>query len=179
MWIRLDDSLHDDPRVLGLDLGSFGLLIHALIWSGRHLADGRVPRNVFTMRARRATDRHLTGLERAGLLARDGDTFVICPDLVALQPSRADVLADREKWRDRQRRSRASRTDSDVTDGPVTGSVTRDKPVTYGPVTRESRVPVPSRPGTTQDQVHRADARKAVKKKASKLPPEDGAFGAR
>jgi hypothetical protein len=164
-WIRLDDDHHDDPRILAVSLSAVGLLHVALGWSCRQLGDGWVPAVFLESRARRATDRILRELSARKLVtaeARDGvPGWRIAADLVALQPSREEVLRDRENARERQRRSRLSRSGHSVTHGGNAEPSRCDSAVTDPVVTPVSQDPGPSRPVPDRSTKSRAGAQRS------------------
>jgi len=155
-WVRVDDTLCDDPRILAVPLDAFGLLHVGLGWSNRHLTDGFVADALFRSRAKRATDRLLSALAAHQLVTpceRDGvPGWRLAADLVALQPTREQVLKDRADARERQQKHRQSQRDERVTTPTVTPASRRDRPVTETPVTTLSHDPVPSRPDPLVDQ---------------------------
>lgn len=45
-WIKLDQSMPDNPKVMPLSDSAFRLYITALCWTARHKKDGRLPKGV-------------------------------------------------------------------------------------------------------------------------------------
>jgi hypothetical protein len=109
-WVRVDDHLDDDPRVVTVGPAGAGLLILLLVYSNKMLTDGFAAEAVVRQKSIGLpnADEVLDGMIGVGLLRkseRDGITgFQIADDLVRLQPSRASVLADREAAKQRKER---------------------------------------------------------------------------
>jgi hypothetical protein len=107
-WVKLDDSLVDDPRVMAAGWPAFGVLVAMLIYSNQKLRDGLLsPGDV---------DRLVTADEmalvrrllRVGLLSKVPAGYLIAPDIQAHQPSREQVELQRaqakvrkERWKER------------------------------------------------------------------------------
>ena len=112
-WFKVDDSFHGHPKVLGLSDAAVALWLKAGTWL-RSLG----------YRERVAHELVAAGLWRTlhdGWLFHDWDEY---------QPSRAQVLAEREAARKRQERARHKSRDrssgrfSVIDGGAVTGDVT-------------------------------------------------------
>jgi len=142
-WAKLDDAILDNAKIIMA--GPAGLLLHvaAITWCARNLTDGRIPK-----RRVRSLVSGLDGLGTAiaapPAIGPDEDGF--CPldaneiaaelatiglwhdrgdywelhDYLVYNPSRAKVLADREKTRQRVEKHRKRRRNA-VSNGPVTG----------------------------------------------------------
>jgi len=118
-WIRLDDDFGDHPKLVAA--GPLACLLHvrALVYCGRHMTDGRIPRNIIGSLVDWATDGVSEGktgeppnnyelaerLVAAGLWERDGTGYVI-HDYLEYNPSRAKILEERAKTAERVRRHR-------------------------------------------------------------------------
>ena len=130
-WVRLDDSFADHPKIA--EAGPLAAWLHtkALIYCGRHLTDGRIPKAVVVslvdwtsvLMGNGVTNAHPDNLTLAaalvsvGLWHEDGAAFQI-HDYLQYQPSRAEVLAEREKTKARVQRFRARNVvTSTVTNG--------------------------------------------------------------
>jgi hypothetical protein len=118
VWLKVDDSLSDHPKVVTVPLRAMGLWVLAGAWSGRHLTDGHVP--VSMLPAFRANRRDAQALVDAGLWQKveqqpgeqpRGDLYVF-HDWQDWQPSRVQVLANRDALARRQRALRARRATS-------------------------------------------------------------------
>lgn len=105
VWVKLDDGFPDHEKVVGLSDGAFRAYVTALCGSARVLTDGRIGKErikVWIGAARRVDE-----LLNAGLLERDEDGELRIHDYLRFNPSRAQVLAEREAAAERMRRSRS------------------------------------------------------------------------
>lgn len=101
-WVRIDDTLHDHPKVYrlpaSLRLHCLGAWVLAICYASRHLTDGEVP--VAWLRAEGATTRQIAALVSAGFLDKtDGDGVVWVHNFLDYNPSREQVEARREDTR--------------------------------------------------------------------------------
>lgn len=142
VWFRADDGLIDNRKVRQLrhdKRAAMGVWLLAGVWSGRNLRDGFVPDDVLDELdevTKTGGHRYAQRLIDVGLWARveastDGSGYQF-HDWGQCNPMAADVLLDREKTAERQRKSRQKRrsdagqfTASDDID--VTDDVTRDR----------------------------------------------------
>lgn len=110
-WVRLDVDYFSNPKTL--EAGPLGRAAHlaSICWVGRHLTDGEIPAQAIPMILRDAgAPRKATELLiGAGLWVPNGGSSLELHDFVEMNGSRADVEAEREAWRERQRRARARR----------------------------------------------------------------------
>lgn len=131
-WVRLDDQFHMRPRVRSAGPEGRALFIAGLCYSSQNLTDGHLPAPAIPLVAAMAevapsvADR----LVEIGLWDSAPDGYQII-DFLSYNPSRQQVIAEREAGAERQRRSRASRKmsrrDSAVTSGdpvPVPKEIT-------------------------------------------------------
>lgn len=136
VWFKVDDRFVNHPKWMALDdddkLACIGLWTALGAWSAGYLTDGRVPDRVVA--GWRDGIRLAALLVDAGLLSRTANGYQF-HDWRDWQPTKAEVLAERERWRVNQEKSRRKR-----------GTVTDDTPVSLRGVTGESTGPVPSRP---------------------------------
>src|SRR3954471_15527211 len=103
MWVRIDDTFGDDPRIMSAGVAAAGVLLLGLCFSNRTLGDGWVPaaviRRLFDGSRAEAEVETITRLLQLGLLQeaeRNGIAgYQIHQDLVKLQPTRADVERQR------------------------------------------------------------------------------------
>jgi hypothetical protein len=130
-WLRLDDAFGDHPKVIGLSDRAFRAHVMGLLYCARHLTDGVVPRAAVP----KTTAVH--ELERAGLWTATRGGGWLIHDFLDYNPSKADVLADREQWREQRvaagkaRAAHAQRTagrfapagDQRSTSGPLASSL--------------------------------------------------------
>jgi hypothetical protein len=170
-WVKLDDAFLDHPKFLEAGPLAGYLCIAAIAWSNRNLTDGFVPR---------AQVRRLVDFDGIALSVFDGELSGVVEDADAVelaerlcacklwgeveggwrihdyhewQRTSEEIIAARDDARARQRRSRATRTESaarhsvadvsqrdfSVTNAPVTGVSQRDTPVTHSEVTAVSQ----------------------------------------
>lgn len=128
-WFKVDDGFAFHPKAIMAGNAALGLWVRAGAWCGANLTDGALPKNMigtFGAQARDAKKLVAVGL---WVETESGYQFHGWDEM---QPSKADVEADRaanrkrqQEWRDRKRNA--------VTDG-VTDSVTDD--VSNDPPTR-------------------------------------------
>jgi hypothetical protein len=118
-WIRLPDTIIDDPDLLELSSHAFRIYISMTSWSGKHLTDGVVPvgmiRHVCAMIPRTSRPRAVQELIDSGLFLDHGDSIEI-KDYLVHQRSKAEVDRDRETNRQKQADHRARQSN------PVTNS---------------------------------------------------------
>lgn len=125
-WVKLSDDLYADPRVAEAGASAFGLLVAMLCYSNHMLMDGFVPAamagRLVTPDARQSTEKMIDRLGSARLLTpvnRNGiDGYAITPDLVAMQPTREQVEADRhaakarkDRWKEREQNRKGTATE--------------------------------------------------------------------
>lgn len=90
-WVQIDDDYPDHPKVIGLSDAAFRLHVRALCYCNRHLTDG-VPAVAFWKGNEEARDEFFG----AGLLDHVRGVYRL-HDFHLYQPSRAQILAKREK----------------------------------------------------------------------------------
>lgn len=140
MWFKVDDAWHSHPKVAQCSFAARGLWVTAGSWCSQHLTDGAVPKVM--LRQWGAKSVFATELVAAGLwtTTQNGWQF---HDWMRMNPSKKDVVEQRDKVADRQRKWR-------VTNASVTRDETSDKSVTNASVDRLSRTrgsrPDPTRP---------------------------------
>lgn len=98
-WVRLDDSFAEHPKVIGLSDAAFRTHVNAICYCNRQLTDGRVP----SVLGNGCTEELLD----AGVWERNGSGFLV-HDYLDYQPSKEEVLAEREKAAERMRRLRSN-----------------------------------------------------------------------
>jgi len=134
-WIKLTDDWSEDPRIVEAGDDGGWLWVLAVSWSARNLTDGHIPARqllrLSTLPDVVAVAERLVSIELFEASPKGGWQVA---NYHRYQPTRSDVMAQREQAADRQRRRR-------------TGSVTRDIGVTSGErgevVTREFSTPTP------------------------------------
>lgn len=102
-WFKVDDTWWAHPKTLMLSEGAVALWVRAGSWSAQNLTDGHVPKAAVRLLGAKAAA--ASELVAAGLWHANGDGWVF-HDWHAYQPSRAEVLARREKWRSKRRGQR-------------------------------------------------------------------------
>lgn len=137
-WFRLDDGMLGHPKwVRALRAGgseALHLWVALGTWSSHHLTDGMVPADMLSEipgpKSKRVRERALKALLGEGLLVQHIDGSVLLHDYLDYNPSRSEVLAERERKAKNQRDCRLGKT------------VTGDSPVSH----HVPSPPVPSRP---------------------------------
>ena len=138
-WFKVDDGFWSHPKVLELSPDAVALWVRAGSYSAAHLTDGLVKSS--TIRMLGANCDIADELVSAGLWAECEDGWVF-HDWSAYQPSRDQVLHEREKARERMRNVRANTT---RTFGSSSPSPSRPVPSRPDPVTsNEVTVPPPT-----------------------------------
>jgi len=136
MWVRLDDAMLDNPKIIAA--GPLGTLLHvaAIVWSARNLTDGFIPLGkVATLLNWAGALEHVTlESDGDGIMCTgrriDSEDFAyrlvdLClwhevpggfqiHDFLDYNRSKKQVLAERERWAARQEKQRESRRDSGV-----------------------------------------------------------------
>jgi len=109
-WIKLDDTLPNNPKILPLSNAGFRLYIEGLCYANQYLTDGFLTQAVI-----RRLDHDLAHLEliEAGLWD-EVEGGIQIHDYTEHQTSRADVRAKRDQSRDRVTRYR-EKSNADVT----------------------------------------------------------------
>lgn len=124
-WGKVDDRLYSSPKWLAAKKPARALWVTALSWSMDQLTDGHVPAHVLAVLD--GTRAEAADLVRVGLWHTTDDGWVF-HDWSDYQPSRAQVLAERDAAKKRQRRAREkareSRTRHAVTHTEVPPGVT-------------------------------------------------------
>lgn len=112
---RVDDGFQWHPKTAGMSLQAVGLWTLAGTWCARYLTDGYIPGDILQPMVGR-NRAALQELVDRNLLVEYADGFQF-HNWLQYQRSRADVEAERERWRVRQQRARQKRwgTDGDVT----------------------------------------------------------------
>ncbi len=146
-WTKHPDSHPDD--LWALSDAAYRLHDHATIWSNRMLTDGFIPDarvRVLVPRFSRGALREL--LDASLWRAVEGGYLLL--DFAAHQPSRADVLGERERWAEVKRRTRAARNQdgSGISPAGTTGESPGIRP--GGTPRRGPNVPSRTRPGGSE-----------------------------
>lgn len=147
-WVKLDDSFFDNATNRRLGPAGRDLFVAGLAYCAKGLTDGRIdkadlPLVLASAQAKKPT---VTALVGAGRWLDRGDHYEV-DQYLTYQPSKAQVTAEREAARERQRRARAkggeSRRDIDR-ESPGTDAVSNGPP---GPSRPGSSPPTPPQAG--------------------------------
>jgi len=84
-WVRLDDQFGEHPKIVGLSDRAFRAHVTGLLYCGRYLTDGRLPRGVLP------PARALAELVAAGLWTANGTGEYSIHDYLEYQPTREQV----------------------------------------------------------------------------------------
>lgn len=104
-WFKVDDTLAFHHKSIAAGNAAMGLWVRAGSWSMQMLTDGWIPIQVVTQLGTRAEARRLVS---AGLWDEKDDGFQF-HEWAQRQPTRVQVLADREAAAERKRKSREKR----------------------------------------------------------------------
>jgi hypothetical protein len=113
-WVRIDEEFPDHPKVVGAGPLGIAMQVAALCYCNRHLTDGFVPRSA----ARRLIDLDGLGVSAedvistmlgVGMWSRVDGGYQI-HDYDIYQPTRAQVLAERERNREAGRKGGLARS---------------------------------------------------------------------
>jgi hypothetical protein len=103
-WVRLDVDYFTNPKTVAAGLNGRALHLASIAWCGQQLTDGHIPA------AAVATIAHLAGIPTrsvpgtvtrvvaAGLWQQTEHDFYV-KDYLEVNPSKAKVEAERERWR--------------------------------------------------------------------------------
>jgi hypothetical protein len=113
-WFRVDDGMLDHPKWKRAIRSGGDAVVHLWLalgtWCSRHLTDGMVPADMLGEiagpRGKRTKERALRALLDERLLVSHIDGGVLLHDYLDYNPSRADVLAERERWARSKRKRR-------------------------------------------------------------------------
>lgn len=102
-WFKVDDGFWSHPKVLGLSAEAIALWVRAGSYSGKHLTDGYIGREVLLLL--RSDETYAIELVDAGLWTKAVNGFHF-HDWADYQDTREMVEKRRESWRTRQNRHR-------------------------------------------------------------------------
>jgi hypothetical protein len=164
-WVKLDDAILDNPKIIAAGPLGFALHVAAISWCGRNLTDGFIPKRrvpqlldlpslqvsettkVRVLHALTADDL-ATDLERIGLWHDRGEQWEV-HDFLVYNRSKEQVLTERLESRHRMRKSRS---------GEVPPNIPRSSPA---PVP----VPVPSERSESLLSIAAVPARRSARAK--------------
>lgn len=170
-WVKLDDKFYSHPKVASIEnkmLEAVGLHTLALSWSAAQLTDGFIPRPQAARLAGGNVDDLISALLQAGLWDNSERGYQI-HDYLDYNPSREQVLAQREAQKEAGRRTAAlrwGRSTDRSTDSSSYSSTDRSP--------HSSPVAPPIGDGVG-DECSRTRTR-THKSKSLEEPPEFGAF---
>ncbi|WP_370944045.1 hypothetical protein AB5J62_33730 [Amycolatopsis sp. cg5] len=118
-WFKVDDGFYDHPKVFDASDCTVALWTRAGSWSARNLTDGFVPSNL-PVRLCGDPDTAIRELVERGLWSRIRGGYKF-HDWTDYQPTRADVEAERERWRRNKARQRKARSPDIVSTGDTPG----------------------------------------------------------
>jgi hypothetical protein len=115
-WAKVDDRFHEHPKVIEVRAqggwAPIGLWLAALTWSNSNLTDGLIPASWVKLNNGMEHAEHLV---TAGLWIEDAETEGFrFKDFGDYQPSRADVIAKREKDLERKRKGCSARNPNGI-----------------------------------------------------------------
>lgn len=156
-WVKLDDSMPDHPKVVGLCDRAFRVHVTGISYCARHLTDGEIPEAV----GRSWGTRYVRELVLANLWHETDSGWEI-HDYLDYNPSRRKVLAEREAAKERRgkhRRSSGKQSQNQrKNSGRSSASPTRPVPVPDPQTSNHpsvARDPNPNQP--SQDQIYLAE----------------------
>ena len=123
-WFKVDDAFWSHPKTLALSKNAVALWVRAGSYSGNHLTNGVINRDVLPML--QGTTEDANELVNAGLWIDHIDGYVF-HDWEVYQPTRDSVEKQRESWRLRQQKSREkNEKNENIPSRPVPSTHTRE-----------------------------------------------------
>lgn len=150
-WVRIDDHFDEHPKIASVGPLGLALFVSGLAYCNRHLTDGFIPESVvdrlLTVRVFRPGEEkvsfmcigHYYGGNDPEIAAYEASAAIVSRwlveaglwesvdggyqvhDFLDYQPSKSEVMSEREGWRERKAKSRGeSRRDSPKSHGCVT-----------------------------------------------------------
>lgn len=161
-WGKFDDHMDENPKVAATHDSAFRLYVTAILYSNRSLSDGFIPAPMVRRLSTVAKpDKDAAALVRLGLWEPVDGGYRI-HDFHDFQPTKAQVLAEREatrqrvaNWRAGKKAASGNSTGNAVTNPVSNGGVT-DSPYPFPPPTPEN-VNVENRDSKTQQSVRGSD----------------------
>jgi hypothetical protein len=154
-WAKLCDSALTHPKLWGLPDDAFAFWIRAILYASAHLTDGLLDDRA--MRFLRPKKRVLELLIREQLLDKKPDGTIEIHDFLDYNPTRKQVLAERERARERMKRLKNASVENHSEQGSNFGRNSAEAPPEVHPeATPEARAnfgrtsPSPSRPDPTR-----------------------------
>jgi len=104
-WFKVDDGLAFHPKVIAAGNAGMGLWLRAGAWSAQQLTDGEIPTEIAGLLGTSAEAKRLV---KAGLWTPKDEGFAF-HEWELYQPSRIQVMAEREAAQQRMREHRKRR----------------------------------------------------------------------
>lgn len=159
-WFKVDDGLHSSSKHRKVGLAATGLWVLAGAWCADKLTDGFIPTHIVmtlgknSMRCARVLSENGLWCESLDSNGTPGFKF---HDWSQYQPSKEQVLDDRRKAAERQKRHRKKQAEVAAVDDPSQRDDPRDDStrhgVTHG-VSHATPDPTSTRTSQSQSQVH-------------------------
>ena len=110
-WLRLDDSMLDHPKIVGLSDGAHRLHINGLLYAAKHLTDGQLRKAVVATLAERVGGPgdgmpYVEELVAARLWDRGPEGVIVLHGFLEKNPTRAQWEKDQRANAERAARSR-------------------------------------------------------------------------
>lgn len=154
-WAKLCDSALTHPKLWGLPDDAFAFWIRAILYASAHLTDGLLDDRA--MRFLRPKKKVLELLFREQLLDKKPDGTIEIHDFLDYNPTRKQVLAERERARERMKRPKNASVENHSEQGSNFGRNSAEAPPEVHPeAPPEARAnfgrtsPSPSRPDPTR-----------------------------
>lgn len=109
-WFKVDDGLAFHPKVIAATNAGMGLWLRAGAWSAQQLTDGEISTEIAALLGSATEAKRLV---KAGLWMPKDDGYAF-HEWELYQPSRVQVMADREAAQRRMREHRRKRRPSDA-----------------------------------------------------------------
>jgi len=154
-WAKLCDSALTHPKLWGLPDDAFAFWIRAILYASAHLTDGLLDDRA--MRFLRPKKRVLELLLREQLLDKKPDGTIEIHDFLDYNPTRKQVLAERERARERMKRPKNASVENHSEQGSNFGRNSAEVPLEVHPEAHhearanfERTSPSPARPDPTR-----------------------------
>lgn len=154
-WAKLCDSALTHPKLWGLPDDAFAFWIRAILYASAHLTDGLLDDRA--MRFLRPKKRVLELLLREQLLDKKPDGTIEIHDFLDYNPTRKQVLAERERARERMKRPKNASVENHSEQGSNFGRNSAEVPPEVHPEAHpearanfERTSPSPARPDPTR-----------------------------
>lgn len=152
-WAKLCDSALTHPKLWGLPDDAFAFWIRAILYASAHLTDGLLDDRA--MRFLRPKKKVLELLFREQLLDKKPDGTIEIHDFLDYNPTRKQVLAERERARERMKRPKNASVENHSEQGSNFGRNSAEAPPEVHPEAPPKRGRISSalrlpRPGPTR-----------------------------